>query len=86
MNTDETVRLLSELVSEQAGRIEALEAALTGIMRSDQLSAATRQSVVGHLEAAYARQLGGSLNPVALQEFEDTRGVLIGFPSVPPVD
>ena len=59
MNTDETVRLPSELVSEQAGRIEALEAALTGIMRSDQLSGATRQSVAGYLEAAYARQLGG---------------------------
>lgn len=74
----EIMRLLTELVSEQSGVLQMLEAVALGLL--DELSADPRISgaVTRRLEESYSRSLAQSANVIEHEELDAVRLRLLG--------
>lgn len=82
----EAVSALAQVASEQEGRLNALEAALTAILRPAAEGQPFDERLHAELERAYAALLGESTNPAVLPSFEATRARVEAARRSPPAD
>jgi hypothetical protein len=76
MDDHETVRMIARMISEEAGRNNALAAALIGILAALQDNPEVAGAVHAALEKQYSDHLATSQNPVYMDGFERARDLV----------
>jgi hypothetical protein len=76
MDDQETVRMIARMISEEAGRNNALAAALVGILTALQDNPEVAGAVHAVLEKQYSDHLATSQNPVYMDGFERARDLM----------